>query len=268
MGLSTADILPVAGVDGTAATQRESFEGLHDHRDRPKLAPGGVAVANNPTGEHPAKPERGIVFVVDDDPSMRAALQSLLASVGHEVRLFASAAEFMQAARVDRAGCLLLDVRLPGMSGLAFQQELTNAGVALPVIFITGHGDVPMSVRAMKAGAVEFLTKPFDDQVLLDAVHAALERDRARRREAEGLASLRDRYAELTERERQVMGHVVAGQVNKRIADALGLSVVTIKVHRGQVMKKMRASSVADLVRMADRLGVHGADPHPIPRSR
>lgn len=203
--------------------------------------------------------DRGIVFVVDDDPSMRRALESLLRSVGHEVRMFASAPEFMQAERIDTVGCLVLDVRLPGMSGLAFQQELNKAGIALPIIFITGHGDVPMSVRAMKAGAAEFLTKPFDDQVLLDAVHAALERDRARRRDAASLAELRALHEQLTERERQVMQLVVAGWVNKRIAAALGLSVVTVKVHRGQVMRKMQAKSVAELVRMADRLGA----PHP-----
>jgi FixJ family two-component response regulator len=194
------------------------------------------------------------VFVVDDDPSIRRALESLLKSVGHDVRLFSSAPEFMQAAPVDAPGCLVLDVRLPGMSGLTFQQELAKAGIALPIIFITGHGDVPMSVRAMKAGAVEFLTKPFDDQALLDAVHAAIERDRARRRHHAGVAALRQRYGDLTEREREVMGHVAAGRANKRIADELGLSVVTVKVHRGQVMRKMQAKSVADLVRMADQL--------------
>jgi FixJ family two-component response regulator len=204
--------------------------------------------------------DKGIVYVVDDDPSMRRSLESLLRSVGHDVRLFSSAPEFMQAARSDAPACLVLDVRLPGMSGLAFQQELTKAGVALPIIFITGHGDVPMTVRAMKAGAVEFLTKPFDDQVLLDAIHAAIERDRARRRSDASLAGLRARYHELTERERQVMSHVVAGWVNKRIAAELDLSVVTVKVHRGQVMRKMHAKSVAELVRMADRLGVPRAD--------
>jgi FixJ family two-component response regulator len=200
--------------------------------------------------------DKAIVFVVDDDPSMRRSLDSLLRSVGHEVRLFSSAPEFMQAARTDAPGCLLLDVRLPGMSGLAFQQELARAGVRLPIIFITGHGDVPMTVRAMKAGAVEFLTKPFDDQVLLDAIHAALERDRARRRDEASLAALRARYDGLTERERQVIGHIVAGRVNKRTATELGLSVATVKVHRGQVMRKMQAKSVAELVRMADRLGL------------
>ena len=190
---------------------------------------------------------------------MRRSLESLLRSVGHDVRLFASAQEFMQAARPDAPGCLVLDVRLPGMSGLTFQQELAKAGIALPVIFITGHGDVPMTVRAMKAGAAEFLTKPFDDQVLLDAIHAAIERDRARRRDAASLATLQARYDELTERERQVMKLVVAGWVNKQIAAELGLSVVTVKVHRGQVMRKMQAKSVAELVRMADRLGVPSA---------
>jgi len=160
----------------------------------------------------------------------------------------------MQAERPDAPGCLVLDVRLPGMSGLTFQQEVTRAGIALPVIFITGHGDVAMSVRAMKAGAAEFLTKPFDDQVLLDAIHAAVERDRARRSEAGNLAALQARYAELTQREKQVMKLVVSGRVNKQIASELGLSVVTVKVHRGQVMRKMLAKSVAELVRMADRL--------------
>jgi FixJ family two-component response regulator len=199
--------------------------------------------------------ERPVVFVVDDDPSMRRALETLLRSVGHEVRLFSSADEFMHAERPDAPGCLVLDVRLPGMSGLTFQQELAKAGVALPVIFISGHGDVPMTVRAMKAGAVEFLTKPFDDQVLLDAIHAAIERDRARRRDAASLADLQVRYRGLTERERQVMKLVVAGRVNKQIAADLGLSLVTVKVHRGQVMRKMLAKSVPELVRMADRLG-------------
>ena len=202
--------------------------------------------------------DRAVVFVVDDDASMRRSLESLLRSVGNDVRLFASAQEFMQAPRPDAPGCLVLDIRLPGMSGLTFQQELAKAGVGLPIIFITGHGDVPMTVRAMKAGAAEFLTKPFDDQVLLDAIDAAIERDRARRRDAASLAVLNARYNELTEREKQVMKLVVAGSVNKQIAAELGLSLVTIKVHRGQVMRKMLAKSVAELVRMADRLGARG----------
>ena len=204
--------------------------------------------------------EPAVVFVVDDDPSMRRSLETLLRSVGLDVRLFSSAQEFMQARRPDAPGCLVLDVRLPGMSGLAFQEELAKTGVALPVIFITGHGDVPMTVRAMKAGAVEFLTKPFDDQVLLDAIHAAIERDRARRRDAASRAALMARYHQLTERERQVMKLVVTGRVNKQIAADLGLSLVTVKVHRGQVMRKMLAKSVAELVRMADRLAVPRAE--------
>ena len=202
--------------------------------------------------------KRATVFVVDDDASMRRSLDTLLRSVGLDVHLFSSAQEFMQAERPDAPGCLVLDVRLPGMSGLAFQQELAKAGIALPVIFITGHGDVPMTVRAMKAGAVEFLTKPFDDQALLDAIDAAIERDRARRRDTAGLAEVQGRYRTLTERERQVMQLVVAGRVNKQIAAELGLSLVTVKVHRGQVMRKMLAKSVAELVRMADRLGLPG----------
>jgi FixJ family two-component response regulator len=206
-----------------------------------------------------ASSEPAVVFVVDDDPSMRRSLESLLRSVGLDVHTFSSAQEFSQAIRPDAPGCLVLDVRLPGMSGLTFQEELARTGVALPVIFITGHGDVPMTVRAMKAGAAEFLTKPFDDQVLLDAIQAAIERDRSRRREAASLAALRARYDGLTAREKEVMALVVAGQVNKRIAAELGLSVVTVKVHRGQVMRKTAAKSVAELVRMADRLGVSGA---------
>jgi FixJ family two-component response regulator len=203
--------------------------------------------------------ERAVVFVVDDDPSMQRSLDSLLRSVGLDVRLFSSAHEFMRADRPDAPGCLVLDVRLPGMSGLTFQEELSKAGVALPIIFLTGHGDVPMTARAMKAGAAEFLTKPFDEQVLLDAIHAAIERDRGRRRDEASLAELKVRYGALTERERQVMKLVVAGRVNKQIAAELGLSLVTVKVHRGQVMRKMLARSVPDLVRMADRLGLPGS---------
>ena len=197
-----------------------------------------------------------VVFVVDDDSSMRRSLAALLRSVGVDARVFASPDEFMRAERPAAPGCLVLDVRLPGMSGLAFQQELTKAGITLPVIFITGHGDVPMTVRAMKAGAVEFLTKPFDDQVLLDAIHAAIGRDRLRRANDTELGALRARYDTLSERERQVFRLVIAGRLNKQIAEELGLSVVTVKVHRGQVMRKMAAKSIVELVRMADQLGV------------
>ena len=203
--------------------------------------------------------ERAVVFVVDDDALMREALDNLARSVGLDARLYTSPQEFLGAQRPDAPGCLVLDVRLPGMSGLAFQQELAKAGVALPIIFITGHGDVPMSVRAMKAGALEFLTKPFQDQDLLDAIHAAIERDRVRRREAGRAAELQARYRTLSEREREVMALVVAGRANKQIAAALGLSLVTVKVHRGQVMRKMLARSVAELVRMSDRLGLPAA---------
>jgi FixJ family two-component response regulator len=197
---------------------------------------------------------RAVVFVIDDDASMRGALENLVGSAGLDVRLFASPSEFLAAERPDAPGCLVLDVRLPGMTGLAFHEELVKTGVALPVIFVTGHADVPMTVRAMKAGAVEFLTKPFRDVELLDAIHAAIERDRGRREEAASLAMLRLRYGQLTLREREVMTLVAGGLANKRVAAELGVSEVTVKVHRGQVMRKMRARSLPDLVRMADRL--------------
>ncbi len=197
-----------------------------------------------------------VVFVIDDDPSMRGALEDLVGSVGLQVRPFASPQDFLQSKLPDAPSCLVLDVRLPGMSGLAFQKELARLGVGLPVIFITGHGDIPMSVRAMKAGAVEFLTKPFHDQDLLDAIHTAIERDRERRREAIFVAGVQERYAPLTERERQIMTLVVVGRANKQIAAELKLSEMTVKVHRGQVMRKMHAGSLPELVRMADRLSV------------
>jgi FixJ family two-component response regulator len=199
---------------------------------------------------------QSVVFVIDDDESTRRSLATLLRSVGLDARVFSSPQEFTRAERPDAPGCLVLDVRLPGMSGLAFQEQLAKAGIGLPIIFITGHGDVPMTVRAMKAGAVEFLTKPFDDQVLLDAIHGAIERDRGRRRDAAQLAEVQARYRELTEREREVFRLVIAGRLNKQIATELGLAVVTVKVHRGQVMRKMVAKSVVDLARMADQLGI------------
>jgi FixJ family two-component response regulator len=195
-----------------------------------------------------------VVFVIDNDPSTRAALENLLGSVALALRLFASPQEFLASERPDTPGCLVLDVRLPGMSGLTFQRELARMGVDLPVIFITGHGDIRMSVRAMKAGAVDFLIKPFQDQDLLDAIQAAIERDRERRRAAVRVAELRERYATLTTRERQIMLLVATGRANKQIAAELDLSEMTVKVHRGQVMRKMRAGSLPELVRMADRL--------------
>lgn len=201
------------------------------------------------------------VIVVDDDPAIREALQSLVRSVGLDARVFGSVAEFLASKQPDGPSCLVLDVRLPGQSGLDLQHELTKANILVPVIIITGHGDIPMSVRAMKAGAVEFLTKPFRDQDLLDAIQVAIERDRVRRENDKLTAELRQRYESLTARERDVMPLVAAGLLNKQIAGRLGLSEVTVKVHRGNVMRKMRARSMADLVRMADRLGLSAANP-------
>ncbi|MBV8095855.1 MAG: response regulator transcription factor [Acetobacteraceae bacterium] len=194
------------------------------------------------------------VIAIDDDPAVREALGSLLRSVGLQVRLFASVAEFLKAGRPEGPTCLVLDVRLPGRSGLDFQRDLASANISLPVIFITGHGDIPMSVQAMKGGAIEFLTKPFRDQDLLDAIHLGLTRDRSRLENERTVAALRARFDSLTPREREVMALVVTGRLNKQIAGDLGVSEITVKVHRGQVMRKMGASSLPDLARMADKL--------------
>jgi FixJ family two-component response regulator len=195
-----------------------------------------------------------IVFVVDDDAAVRLAIKDLLESVGIQVRTFASGAEFKARTPAEAPSCLILDVRLPGMSGLKFQRELTAAGVEIPIIFITGHGDIPITVQAMKAGAVDFLTKPFREQELLDAIHKAVDQDRQRREQTADVARLRQRYEELTPREREVMALVTQGLLNKQIAVELRASETTVKIHRGQVMRKMGAESLADLVRMADKI--------------
>jgi FixJ family two-component response regulator len=201
-----------------------------------------------------------IVFVVDDDTGLRRSLQNLIGSVGLRVETFASAQEFLGRNLMDAPGCLVLDVRLPGLSGLDLQKRMADLGLEIPIIFITGHGDIPMTVQAMKAGAVEFLTKPFRDQDLLDAIQQALDRDRSAREQRSEIEELRSRLDSLTPRERQVMGLVIGGLLNKRIAGELGTSEATIKIHRRGVMEKMGAGSLAELVRMADKLGI------PIPK--
>ena len=206
-----------------------------------------------------SEPE-SIVFVVDDDPSVRSAIKRLIVCVGLQVELFESAQEFLASKLPNVPSCLVLDVRLPGISGLALQRHLAEANVQIPIIFITAHGDVPMTVRAMKAGAVEFLTKPFHDQDLLDAIQLALERDRIRHQQEAEIAVLRGRFESLTPREQEVLPWVVSGLLSKQIADAIGRSEASVKVHRSQLMRKMAADSVAELVRMAEKMEI------PIPK--
>ena len=202
-----------------------------------------------------------IVFVVDDDDSLRDALKRLIRSVGLQVELFASAEDFLQRKRPDAPGCLILDIRLRGISGLDFQRKLAEANIPIPIIFITGHGDIAMSVRAMKAGAVEFLTKPFRDQDLLDAIQVGLERDGARRQREAEIATLRERFEWLTSREREVLPLVVSGLSNKKVAAEIGISEATVKVHRSQLMRKMAANSLPELVRMAEKMGTPTTKP-------
>src|SRR5579864_5879277 len=201
-----------------------------------------------------------IVFVVDDDPSVRCAIERLIGTVGLQVELFGSAQEFLASNLPNVPSCLVLDIRLPGISGLNLQRQLAKANIQIPIIFITAHGDITMTVRAMKAGAVEFLTKPFRDQDLLDAIQLALEGDRIRRQQEAELAVLRERFDSLTPREREVLSWVVSGLLSKQIADAIGTSEASVKVHRSQLMRKMAADSLADLVRMAEKMGI------PIPK--
>src|ERR1700686_3043541 len=200
-----------------------------------------------------------IVFVVDDDPSVRRAIKRLIESVGLQVEVFGSAQEFLQGWRRDAPSCLVLDIRLPGISGLDFQPQLAEAHIRIPIIFITAHGDIPMTVRAMKAGAVEFLTKPFRDQDLLDAIQVALERDRTRRQQQAETATLRARLESLTPREREVLPLVVSGLLNKQVAAEIGTTEATVKVHRSQLMRKMGADSLPELVRMAEKIGIPGS---------
>jgi FixJ family two-component response regulator len=205
----------------------------------------------------PASARQPIVFVIDDDASMRRALTNLFQSVGLEVEVFGSAPEMLQSKLPDVASCLVLDIRLPGLSGLDFQTELAKANIHIPIIFMTGHGDIPMTVRAMKGGAIDFLTKPFRDQDMLDAVVMAIERDRKRREIEKVVVDLQALFATLTSREREVLALVATGLMNKQVAAELGLAEITVKIHRGHIMKKMGARSLADLVRKAEILGIH-----------
>ena len=217
--------------------------------------------------EHPPSPsdlataEEAMVLVVDDDSAMRDALTNLFLSVGLRVEVFGSAPELLRSSLPNVASCLVLDIRLPGVTGLDFQAELAEAGIHIPIIFMTGHGDIPMSVQAMKAGAVDFLTKPFRDQDMLDAVSNAIEHDRKRRKDHKAMLDLRTLFDSLTPREQEVLALVTGGLLNKQIAAEIGLAEITVKIHRGHLMKKMGARSVADLVRMAEILGVRRTKP-------
>jgi FixJ family two-component response regulator len=213
------------------------------------------------SSHEPASAKEPIVFVIDDDESMRRALANLFQSVGLRVEVFGSAPEMLQSKLPDVASCLVLDIRLPGLSGLDFQAELAKANIHIPIIFMTGHGDIPMTVRAMKGGAIDFLTKPFRDQDMLDAVVMAIERDRKRREVEKVVVNLQASFETLTSREREVLALVATGLMNKQIAAELGLAEITVKIHRGHIMKKMAARSLADLVRKAETLGINRIKP-------
>jgi FixJ family two-component response regulator len=219
-------------------------------------------MTERPKSSHePASAREPIVFVIDDDASMRRALTNLFQSVGLDVVAFGSAPEMLQSKLPDVASCLVLDIRLPGVSGLDFQTELAKANIHIPIIFMTGHGDIPMTVRAMKGGAVDFLTKPFRDQDMLDAVVTAIERDRKRREVEKAVANAQALFETLTPREREVLALVASGLMNKQVAAELGLAEITVKIHRGHIMRKMGARSLADLIRTAETLGIHRAKP-------
>ena len=213
------------------------------------------------SSHEPASAKEPIVFVIDDDASMRRALTNLFQSVGLKVEVFGSASEMLQSKLPDVASCLVLDIRLPGLSGLDFQTELAKANIHIPIIFMTGHGDIPMTVRAMKGGAVDFLTKPFRDQDMLDAVVTAIEKDRKRREAGKIVANLQALFETLTPREREILALVASGLMNKQIAAEIGLAEITVKIHRGHTMKKMGARSLADLIRMAETLGIRRPKP-------